>query len=519
MSGPILLDTSAARSMSRPAIAAALLVAAVVATWLPALDASFQFDDWNVIVRDPRVQSLAAWLAGMPGIRPLLKLSYALQQAAGHGPAAFRTFNVAVHAANAVLVALLLRMLGRHLALPEARAAFAALVGATVFALHPVQTEAVTYVSGRSSSLSALFALCALLAWLRGLDTPAELRWRWLSCAAFAVALGVKEPVAVLPLVMAAWLFGRGAARTIPRRIAPHLLLLLGGALLMLAWPPYRAVLEGSLGARPIGTNLLTQVDAISWLLGQLLRFDRLNADPALATVTTLDAALLLRAAALVALAATGLVLLRRRPAAGFAIAWFFLWLLPTNSLLPRLDVVNERQLYLAIVGPAWLLGLALSGAWRAGAAPARRVTSAAGAGAVQDDPASPPPSPPAAHTPPSVASIATAATTAAWLALLALAIGLALATQARNRVYATEIAFWEDVARKSPHNARAANNLGYAYALACRDTEALAQFAHAMQLDPHDYRAPVNHRLLSEGVLFTENERHCETPPRAAGR
>jgi hypothetical protein len=423
------------------------------------------------------------------------------------------------------LVALLLRMLGRRLALPEARAAFAALVGATVFALHPVQTEAVTYVSGRSSSLSALFALCALLAWLRGLDTPAEARWRWLSCAAFAVALGVKEPVAVLPLVMAAWLFGRGAARTIPRRIAPHLLLLLAGALLMLAWPPYRAVLEGSLGARPIGINLLTQVDAISWLLGQLLHFDRLNADPALATVTTLHAALLLRAAALVALAATGLVLLRRRPAVGFAITWFFLWLLPTNSLLPRLDVVNERQLYLAIVGPAWLLGLALSGARRAGAAPARPVTSApaagagAGAGAVQNDPASPPPSPPAAHTPPLVAATATAGTTAAWLALPALAIGLAFATQVRNRVYATEISFWEDVARKSPHNARAANNLGYAYALACRDTEALARFAHAMQLDPHDYRAPVNHRLLSEGALFAENDRHCATPARPAGR
>ncbi len=43
---------------------------AIVALWLPSLPASFQFDDWNVIVHEPRVHSLAAWWASMPGIRP-----------------------------------------------------------------------------------------------------------------------------------------------------------------------------------------------------------------------------------------------------------------------------------------------------------------------------------------------------------------------------------------------------------------------------------------------------------------
>ena len=51
----------------------AALAALVFAVWWPALGASFQFDDFNVIVGNPRVHSLSAWLASMPGIRPLLK--------------------------------------------------------------------------------------------------------------------------------------------------------------------------------------------------------------------------------------------------------------------------------------------------------------------------------------------------------------------------------------------------------------------------------------------------------------
>ena len=62
----------------------------------------------------------------------------------------------------------------------------------------------------------------------------------------------------------------------------------------------------------------------------------------------------------------------------------------------------------------------------------------------------------------------------------------------------------------RSPRKARTANNLGYAYALACRDAEALVQFSRAVTLDPADSRARVNRRLLEEGMLFRDGERHC---------
>jgi hypothetical protein len=447
-----------------------LLLAGIAAAWLPSLDASFQFDDWNVIVRDARVQSLQAWSASMPGIRPLLKLSYAINHEFGGGPGAFRAVNIGLHAANVLLLLALLTSLGRALGFDATRAAGAALLAATVFALHPVQTEAVTYVSGRSSSMAATACLAALSLWVHGLGRRNEVAWRVASVIAFALALGIKEVAVALPLVMALWLWlAVPAPRQAVARLAPHFALLLGGALVLLAWPSYRHLFETSLATRGIGANLLVQAQAIVYLAGQLLRPGHLNADPMLQIAPGATPAALAAVAALLAAAALAVALRRRHPALAFGVLWFFAWLLPTNSLLARLDIVNDRQLYLALAGPAWVLGLAMLRF-----APSR----ARGDGG--------------SHAP--FVALALAVVTGALLAG---------GTLLRNRAYATEIAFWQDVATKSPHNARAANNLGYAYALECRDAEAEREFSRGVALDRAYWLPGVNRRLLREHALF----------------
>ena len=126
----------------------ALLVAALAAAaYLPSLGAVFQFDDYNVIVNYPTVHSWQALFerAG-GGVRPLLKASYTLNWTLGFG---FSLFNILVHALNATLLFLVGDRLFR-----DRRAA---LIAALLFALHPAATEAVTYISGRSSSLMAAF--------------------------------------------------------------------------------------------------------------------------------------------------------------------------------------------------------------------------------------------------------------------------------------------------------------------------------------------------------------------------
>jgi len=439
---------------------AALIVAAVFAAYATAFRGTFQFDDWNVIVRDPRVQSLSSWWAAMPGIRPLLKLTYAVNNGSGLGLAGFHAFNIAVHAVNAWLVRALLLRLAVSRGSGRDTAGLISVTGALLFALHPVQTEAVTYISGRSTSLAACFALASVVSWLAGRDANRTWQVFVLSPTFLAAALATKEYVAVVPFALLL------IERTDPRRparlvttlaaLTPHAILLAGGFAAALASPTYRQLLATSLETRSPGANLLTQVNAVFYLAGQLVRIDRLSADPQLPVRAIWTPLLALQAAILVALFVAALALLRARPAFALGTLWFFLWLAPTNSLLARLDVANDRQLYLALVGPVWLLAVSCSGLRRR--------------------------------------------TIVVCTAVLALTLGGV--TARRNLVYASEISFWEDVAEKNPHNARAFNNLGYAYALACRRHDAESAFRKSIELHPSDFHAGVNLRLLLQDAL-----------------
>jgi hypothetical protein len=127
------------------------------------------------------------------------------------------------------------------------------------------------------------------------------------------------------------------------------------------------------------------------------------------------------------------------------------------------LDVANDRQLYLAIVGPAWWVALRV----------------------VQIHNARP--------------YLGNAAISALLIVLLG---ALAASTVKRNADYATEISFWQATAAQNPTSARAANNLGMAYATACRKQLATAQFERAMTLDFHHSQARINLMLLQTNQL-----------------
>jgi hypothetical protein len=254
--------------------------------------------------------------------------------------------------------------------------------------------------------------------------------------------------------------------RQVARALGGHAVVV---ALAMAAFassPTYRALLTTSLQRRSVLDNLQTQVDGVSYLIGQLVRVDRLSADPIITISSAWSPIFTLKALLLAGALLLGALSVRWRPALAFGIWWCALWLAPTNSLVARLDVANDRQLYLAVIGPAWL-----AGHWLAGAA-ARRGAVTAG--------------------------------------VVALSCLLGAATMARNRVYADEVRFWEDVVRKGPDNARALNNLGYAYALACRVDEAEAALVIAIDLAPGDPRSTANLTLLRAGSLVPPAESHC---------
>jgi len=452
--------------------AAIVLFIAVCAAYFNSFAGDYQFDDYNVIVHDASVASLAGWLHAQPSIRPLLKLTYALNNVSGLGLYGFHVVNLLIHLAASLLVYAVLRRLTHDDDLVFRDQRMAAFLAALVFALHPAQTEAVTYISGRSTSLAAMFALLSMLLWLRGREYEDRRDLHLRSPFVFLLALLCKEYVAVLPLalLLAARLqSGRMRwLRSALRESAGHWLVLAAAIGAALAVPRYRELAMASLDARDIGINLLTQGHAIVYLAGQMVRFDRLNADPALPVVATLDAGSIAIVAAVAATLLVGLLALRRSPVLAFSILWFFLWLAPTNSFIPRLDVANDRQLYVALIGPA--LGIA-------------RVLLRLAPRIVQ------------------------------WALVPLLIVGLALATWQRNAIYVDEIAFWRDAAEKSPHNARAFANLGNALALACRTSEAEQALSMAFELDPTATQPVINLALLRAGTLPGLPARCAPTP------
>jgi tetratricopeptide (TPR) repeat protein len=449
--------------------AAVLPAFAIVLLWWPALSASFQFDDWNVIVNESRVHSLAAWWQSMPGIRPLLKLSYALNFAIAPDPTGFRIVNILIHALNATLVGWLLRTRGVRAGLSESHASYAAVLAALLFALHPVQTEAVTYISGRSSSLAACFCLLSLYCWVRGEQSERPRRacaWLASCCLCFGLAVATKETALILPLALLLYSADRPLGPTL-KRLSPLLLLMAVMLAIALSLPTYRHLAAVSLDTRSIGENLLTQSRAILYLAGQLIRITNGNADPQLPIINSPDSLTAMLCIAWLGSLVWAVLNLRRRPVSAFAVFWFLLWLAPTNSLLPRLDVANDRQLYLALAGPAWWLAVRLT-SWHPQRAMLRRA------------------------------------------ALALMLVALTWATYQRNLVYQTEVAFWEDTAARNPENSRAANNLGMAYAIDCRFTEAEAAFERAIALSADDYYSRINLILLRKGLLPGVDRKHC---------
>lgn len=435
----------------------ALLLLATCAAYANIGLGEFQFDDFNVIVNNPQVHTWQALLEGLGhGIRPLLKLSYTLNWTSGWGIAGFHLFNLFIHLGNVLLVyELSRRFVSEHALLCE-KPLPVAFFAALLFALHPANTEAVTYVSGRSSALMTLFYLGGLLFYDVGRARNDKLLLYLGVPLCFAAALAVKETAVTFPLALLLWEHARGNTwRAALRQQWPYWAMLVLVALFMFSSANYRTHMQTSADVNGLAGNLATQAIAIAYLLRQWLLPLWLNIDPDLHPAFTLAQAIP-QLVLLAVLCAMMLFTLRRRPWLGFALAWVVLQLLPVHLLLPRLDVANDRQLYLL----GWPLALAL------------------------------------------------AAELSLWverrtcvLILAMLTIALDSLTVLRNLDYRSETALWEDTVEKSPAKARTHNNLGYAYMLAGRSDEARHEFRHALQLDPAYYKARNNLLRMEPGA------------------
>jgi len=314
-----------------------------------------------------------------------------------------------------------------------------------LFALHPANTEVVTYVSGRSVGQMSLFYLAGLVGFLSWRDGYGRGRLWFFTLSAFLLALASKEIAWTFPLALALmmWLAREPALKaTWPAWLAG-----LAGLAVIFSLDRYRSLVQTSLETRSILENLWTQVEGIHYLITRPLLGLHNNIDPDLPVRLAYAPDLAWKLALPAVLLLVALSQIRRRPWLSLGIAWFFLHLLPTNSLLARLDVANDRQLYLALLGPAFILAVLLQRLWGVARVPA----------------------------------------------ILALVLILAAHTHARNDDYRDEISLWQATTRDSPDKARAWNNLGYAHQEAGQWDAAETAYLRALDLDPGYERAQAN--------------------------
>lgn len=460
----------------------------------------FMFDDGMYIVNNPDIRDLSNFWPPF-GTRYLTLLSFALNfKLGGLNTFGYHAVNIAVHAANAVLVFNLVRLIFRTplMAGSESIAFNAGLAASVLFAVHPVETQAVTYITQRFASLTALFYLVSVTAFLKwrfssreGLRAKAFYAAALISAvlAQFTKETGFTLPFMIILLEFA--FFEGGPRRFIP--VIPFLLVLLIVPIMILAPGPgaagfvsdwNRAGQIQDLKGLSSYIYFLTEQRVILTYLRLLILPVNQNLDydyPIAGSVT--EPGVLIPLVFNTALFLSAVFFLARSKrkgngpgvAASFGMLWFFITLSIESSFIPIYDVIFEHRVYLPSVGAfiafsALLFSLTRYLREKAG------VKASAGALTV--------------------------------IFLVITGLPLSAAAYKRNLVWQDEVSMWSDVAGKSPGKARAHNNLGHAYFTAGRVDEAIGEFGAALKISPLNAEAHYNlgnayykKRMLTEAV------------------
>jgi tetratricopeptide (TPR) repeat protein len=459
-----------------------VIATAAVAVYSRTYSAPLLFDDLAAIADNATIRHWST--AFFPPInttataRPILNFTLAANYAiSGAAVWSYHAVNLMIHVlAGLTLFGVVRRTLrlrsGRALAQrSEAAATAIAFASALLWTLHPLQTEAVTYIVQRAESLMGLFFLLTLYCFIRaaGADTGKR-TWFALCVGSCLLGMGTKEVMVSAPLIVLLYdrTFMSGSLGEAWReRWRIH-------ASLAATWLPL-AGLVASAGWNRNGTSgfhvgitpwayWLTQFEAVTRYLCLSVWPHPLVFEYGTFWVQTATAAA--PYALIVVLLVIGvLVALWQRPTLGFLGAWFFLILAPTSVMPGHLQMIVEHRMYLplAAVIVAGVVGLHTLLQTLQSCSPVVR---------------SPVVRSPVVRSP-VVRSPLVPVT-------LLLALGLASITAQRNEDYRSELSIWGDTVTKRPNNELALVSLGNAWMeTPGHIDDAIAQFQAALRLKP----------------------------------
>ncbi len=447
---------------------------AAAAAYLNNLSSGFVYDDAVQVVQNswitspsnlPAIFSSGVWgFNDMPTnyYRPMMHVLYmAVYMASGLQPLAFHSMNVILHALASMLLFGVVRKLMRG-SPPEGGAdhSMPALFAGLLFALHPIHTEAVSWIAGLPDLAMALFGMSSFYFYIRSDSTgPSNsLRDRMISVVFFLLAALSKEPALLLPVIMLAYDHSFSSipknARGLIERYGPYAAagLLYTGA----RWSALGGFAPNTAkDALGVYGSILNGVYLMGMYLEKLALPFNLNAYHSFTPVASLAEPRWIVSAAIVSiLAGASVFSLAGRRRVFFGIVATVSTLLPV-LYLPAVgkNVFAERYLYLPSFGFAYLAAL-LAGLAVRGSLIRR----------------------------------------SAAIALLLGVLGVFFAgTVDRNAVWKDDVSLWSDAAAKSPRDAVPLNALGVAFDASDRQDDAAEMYREAVAADPGMLDAHLN--------------------------
>ncbi len=346
-------------------IAFGVIAMMVLIAYSNTFTASFHFDDNPAIVENPYIRHVT-WdniLHLLSTNRPTVDLSIMLNyQLSGLNVVGWHIFNITNHIVNSCLVYLLvlwtltLPVLARQYADKARRMAFFC---ALLFAVHPIQTESVTYIISRSETVTTFFYLLTLLFFIKGVRTG-RFGYSIAVLACSLLAMQSKEWAVTLPAIVLLYdylFLSEGKFRLIASRWYSYVLVSLPWVLyfskVSLTGSGYGFGVHTATGITPV-TYQLTSFNVL-WTYVRLLILpihQNLDYDYPIAK-TLFEFPTILSFLGIVAVVAASLWLYRKKNMRliPFGAAWFYITLSPVQSFVPILDVIFEHRLYLPSIG------------------------------------------------------------------------------------------------------------------------------------------------------------------------
>ena len=415
-----------------PLLLAAAVGLVTIGVFSSGLHGQMMFDDYRSIIGNSDIEHFPDVILG--STRPLTELTFFVNYAL-HGASVvpYHVVNILLHALAAML---LFGVVRRTLLLPQLARSYAtaapwlAASASAAWALHPLQTESVTYIVQRAESMTGMFALLTLYAFVRSAtsDDTAARRWSWIAVAACVLGMLSKPVMIVVPPLVRLYDY---VFRVSGGRWRRHLGLWATGLipLVLIVMPNESSSSAGmSAGLLSPWRYLLTQCDVVVHYLRLCVWPTPLCIDYAWQPVDGFGE-VWCSAAALAVLVVICVTLATRRQALGFLGCWFILALAPTSSVIPVADLAAERRMYLALAALTVVVTVA---GWEGLRRLAAKLSWSQGRMAAL-----------------AVVPVAT---------VLLVFGGL---TVQRNRVYGSEEKMWQSVLTARPENLRARLGLG----------------------------------------------------------